>query len=84
MTTPADDLRTILYQLTIGLPDDPSGGYHEDGSRLDSLMDVVRGMEVGDYNYDEAAAIFKERGPKNFDFHLWYAEQVEAGEYNEP
>lgn len=84
MPTPADDLRTILYQKTLGTPDDPSGGYHEDSSRMDMLMDVARGLEVGDYTYAEAKVIFDANAPQDFDFAAWYAEQVEAGDYNEP
>lgn len=84
MNTPADDLKNILYQLTLGTSDDPSGGYHEDSSRLDFLTLVVRGLEVGDYSYEEAKLIFAQDGPAGFDFEQWFGQQVEAGHYNDP
>lgn len=83
MSDPASQLRAVLYQLTIGLPDDPSGGYHEDSSRLDALTDIVRGFGMGEYDITFLQEVFRNAGPKNFDITAWVQQKVIEGVYHE-
>lgn len=82
MPTPADDLRTILYQHMIGRPDDPTGGMHEASDTVGYLVELVEGMQMGDYDYEEVNSAFSKSGPKDFSFPAWYAQMVQEDRYS--
>lgn len=83
MSDTSDQLSRALFQLEIGQPEDPSGGHHPETPRINMLVDVIEGFELGDYDINHVREVFATHGPKNFSIDAWIGEQVEAGRYGD-
>lgn len=83
MSETADQLSRLLFQLEIGHPEDPSGGYHPETPRIHMLVDAIEGFEIGDYDINHIRQLFAVHGPETFSIDAWIGEQVKAGRYGE-
>lgn len=77
---PSADLKEVLSEHFFGHPYDPNS-IHEERFRIDRLIEVLEGWELGDYSDEELVRHFRVLGPKDFDVMLWMQSKADEGVY---
>jgi hypothetical protein len=77
MTDPIPDLEILLWKLLGQAPDD----YSPEASKVNFLLEVMRGYGDGMYNLSEVLTIFHRYPIPGFDVLLWIESKVAEGVY---
>lgn len=80
MSDPIRGLETLLWRLLNQAPDDAS----PEASKVNFLLEVMRGYGDGQYNRSEVLTIFKRYPVPGFDALRWIESKEAEGVYSPP